>query len=335
MNSWAEAAGWVSGGLLLYLAFFLHEDLEGTIQNRLETIWCDIDDQSKRAGGRWRAILQECGSLTVSTFNRIFGPHYISVQSVGTSLFLGLSSWLMLLVVTSNATVLWPIIWLAITLTIGALPAIAPKTWARKLTAISAALVFPIFALALFFPRVFYPMFFPGDTVPSEGSFDLDVFRIAIGMAGAAAVGGVLLDTLWVAANRKLLDAALSSPSTTAIVLWAAVATLSAGLLFVPSSYQWTLMITTGLSLPQALLRSLAYGALCSRLFTSAVSLLMLAIFLILMIHRVIWPVLGHIVYPLQRFGIFSHRKYLGGAGVLLITHEGWGTLVKWLFELK
>lgn len=57
---------------------------------------------------------------------------------------------------------------------------------------------------------------------------------------------------------------------------------------------------------------------LSTRFVAGLVSLAVLVILFGLIVHRAIWPLLSRITYPLQRFGIFEHRKLIAALGVTL-----------------
>ena len=52
------------GALLMYIAFFLHEDEEGKLQNRLELLWVRIDDLQSHALSKNTIFLKELLSFS-------------------------------------------------------------------------------------------------------------------------------------------------------------------------------------------------------------------------------------------------------------------------------
>src|SRR5271165_1487057 len=82
----------IAGTLLLYVAFFLYEDEEARIQNRLEQIWRRIDALQSSAMSREGAFLQGVTRTTSAILDRLLGHKLLSAQSIAVSMAFSLAS---------------------------------------------------------------------------------------------------------------------------------------------------------------------------------------------------------------------------------------------------
>src|ERR1019366_4344420 len=82
----------IAGALLLYVAFFLYEDEEARIQNRLEQIWKRIDAVQSITMSKEVAFLQGATRTTSTILDRLLGHKLLSVQSIAVSMAFSLGS---------------------------------------------------------------------------------------------------------------------------------------------------------------------------------------------------------------------------------------------------
>ena len=82
----------LAGALLLYVAFFLYEDEESRIQNRLEQIWKRIDALQSSAMSKEVAFLQGATRTTSAILDRLLGHKLVSWQSIAVSMAFSLAS---------------------------------------------------------------------------------------------------------------------------------------------------------------------------------------------------------------------------------------------------
>lgn len=80
------------GALLLYVAFFLYEDEEARLQNRLEEIWTRIDALQSGTISREVAFLQGVARTTSAILNRLFGRHLVALRSIAISMTFSFAS---------------------------------------------------------------------------------------------------------------------------------------------------------------------------------------------------------------------------------------------------
>jgi hypothetical protein len=82
----------LAGALLLYVAFFLYEDEEAGIQNRLEQIWQKINALQSSAMSKEVAFLQGVTRTTSAILDRLLGHKLVSLQSISVSMAFSFSS---------------------------------------------------------------------------------------------------------------------------------------------------------------------------------------------------------------------------------------------------
>jgi hypothetical protein len=95
METVIEAARWatsLAGLALLWAAFFLYEDAEGRIQNRLEEWWIRLDDARHRAVTRHTAFLRLVAESTTRALDHVLGRRLMSAQAVSVSALLSLAA---------------------------------------------------------------------------------------------------------------------------------------------------------------------------------------------------------------------------------------------------
>ena len=119
----------IAGALLLYVAFFLYEDEEARIQNRLEQIWKRIDAVQSSAMSKEVAFLQGATRTTSTILDRLLGHKLLSVQSIAVSMALSLGSyllcyWLRVVELTPSSDYILPLgIVVLLLFALGSLPA--------------------------------------------------------------------------------------------------------------------------------------------------------------------------------------------------------------------
>jgi hypothetical protein len=101
----------LGGSLAYYIAFFMYEDGEGKLQNRMEQLWIAVNDKKKITGSMASALFNKVASVVARAFDRVFGSKLISLQLVGVSvcyalagLFLFLPIFMWILIQLGGAT---------------------------------------------------------------------------------------------------------------------------------------------------------------------------------------------------------------------------------------
>src|SRR6185437_8386419 len=73
------------GVLAEYVAFFMYEDEEGSVQNRLEEVWVGIHERARKVGSRNAALMNSASSMFQNLANRLFGEELTSDRAIQTS----------------------------------------------------------------------------------------------------------------------------------------------------------------------------------------------------------------------------------------------------------
>ena len=88
--------GVVAGVALLYIALFLTEPEEESIQNRLEDWWLRIKEHQQKSQSKLTVFMREIARLSSAGLDHVFGKKLISTQSIVVSASYSLASILLL-----------------------------------------------------------------------------------------------------------------------------------------------------------------------------------------------------------------------------------------------
>jgi hypothetical protein len=88
--------GVIAGLALLYIALFLTEPEEESIQNRLEDWWLTIKERQEKSHSKLTVFMREIARLSSDGLDRVFGKKLISTQSIVVSACYSLASILLL-----------------------------------------------------------------------------------------------------------------------------------------------------------------------------------------------------------------------------------------------
>lgn len=278
----------ILGILFLYVAFFLKEDEEGRIENWVSTVWHEIDEKAKAAGGIFYSFSVKVAEIYLQVIDRIFGERTLSIQSIGMAIWLSLFSFYAGFAVIDIGT---PVVYRElrtpfIYLTIVVVQSLFARRWLNWISLL--LLCFEQVRWALFFSRLYGP---PGATVWAT-----------------TFVGGGIIDLFWLFANRAIAKWASKTASLTAVFSWLVCSALSVLAMKLNMAEAADSRFYNSLVL---YLRVPATALVYNRLFTGGMSLLVLLVLLTLILHRVCWPFLSRAIYPLKRFGLFEHRKLM------------------------
>lgn len=325
--TWLIIAGRVlsgCGGLLaLYAAFFLFEDEEGRLQNRLEEVWVGIHDRAKQRGSTTAALLNSAGAKMDALMNRIFGKRLFGANAITTSL--NLSAFGM---VVAGAVI---DVWRMGTFAFHSLPSFmllsglclyaaictpSPRTFVVK--------VLPIIVVTLVVGMVQFQAL---ATLPS-GS-DTAVLLEAIMLTGVTMTLSILSDIGVIVLIRRLSRYLAKHLSVVRL------STALSVLLLIPTTtalmFLWALQQRPA---PSSVSSFVAYVAMMN-LTTAFFSLIPIAVIVGLLFHLIAWPVLSKLLYPGVRYGLVGSRKTLAAIAVVAFTfafnleHDGAKELLK------
>jgi hypothetical protein len=313
-----------AGVFLLYVGAFLKEDSEGKLQNSLEALWVSITDQQSLATSKNTAFLRTIASLVTNALDHLLGERLFSLRALAVSCMYSLGSiFLTAFSVISlgsafsserldSADLRGLAICFGIALGFLCLGTLQvqirrPPTYGIWYVAVL------ILAVATFF-------FFR-----AEGIFDLG-FLFTTKLSPAVAViafastlfGGIAFDFVFIAATRYVLRRSSQMSTALNIAKIVLVNILIGGLLVALPAY--FLREPSNILWPDTVTERVAGMVGASNLVDLLVSLLFVLAALLLLAHRLVWPLLENPVYTLQRIGVIGRRKLLVSVGFMMLA---------------
>ena len=308
----------LAGLLFYYVGLFMYEDEEGKLQSRIENVWISIHDRARESGSKSAALFGKVAAIVTKTFNAIFGQKIFSARFVGASfcysfaalflfgsLMLFVASPLGLFVKQPSQADLIAFQYVAIgfliagllSLLLAILPTLWHSRWAVMLTLL---------------PIIFYMFAF----VTMIGLHALNTKRLGafVGLT-LSLISDVLLLTLvrftlrWVSAKASTWRIASAILTHLAIIYF---------LILVP--FAIPVVLSDDFRQSMVLTALVIMGGL--NLFTGLASSAFLLVLLFLLLHRLLWPVLSRIVYPLQRFHVIRNRKIMLSIGTACLLYS-------------
>ena len=307
------------GLLAYYIAVFMYEDEEGKWQNRIEKLWVDINDREKQAGTKASAFFSKVAAITTKVFNSIFGPRLLSARFVGTSICWSLATMLLFALLALQAKRLLGRLDLS--------PTDLASFWHAELVVLITGLLFSFLAIlpslwhsrwavALsLLPVIFFFFGFLLVLLVRTHSLKPENWGLILGLAlsllsDVLLVGLVRFTVRWVSAKASVSRTALAILIQLSIVYFLVLVPFAIPVGFPDFSQSvglMALLMMGGLNI---------FTALASLTFVLSLLLLLP----LLLLHRALWPVLGRIIYPLDRHQIIRNRKItvpLGSACII------------------
>jgi hypothetical protein len=320
-------------GCALVCTRFLYEDEEKRIQSRLEDWWVNLAYRSDQAFSLEGRFLRALTDATARFLSKITGDRLLSVRSISVSLscaiipvlLMSSAGFLMVAWLPANDEAMksdpflhqaqlifdgFPLYMklLPLTLSLGLIAAVivpAVSSRMRWLYVISAIVCLVLIA----------------DVLITLRGLDASLYNMALSVPVT-----VFCQLYAMAVTRRIMGRSAKSSSARLILmlLFLNIFTLLL-LVIVP----FTLKYLTDL----ALFGCIGFENMVS--FAGVFSFVALGI--VLLLHRCIWPIILRPLYFLQRFRILEHRNLLIGAGVSLLlgTFGTWGALWKNLGDLS
>lgn len=330
----------IAGALLLYVAFFLYEDEEARIQNRLEEIWKRIDALHSSAISKEAAFLQGVTQTITEFLDDLLGPDILSTRAIGVSMAFSLGSFLLWNTFgpVSTASMLSPatIFWARLLFIVGVFVVLTriEKKASRSILNGNNLIILGLLC-SIFFVYGFVGM------NPEEG---LGLY-LALGIV---VFPGFWVDVLFIAFFRWVLKA-ISSTATLWTIIGCLVAVATVGLLLsgpailasLPRLHQSfafnfeTVADDRFFNRPHSL-EHLVIFVLCQVSTTNLVDALCLALLTamitILLVHRLLWPLIKRPIYAANRKQLIKNTKLLGALGTMLLLYAFPNNpLVKWI----
>jgi len=291
------------GALLMYIAFFLREDEEGKLQNRLEELWVQIDDLQGHALAKHTLFLKELLSLLGSGFDSLLGPKLFSFRSAVVTLCYSAAS-MSILIALVNAT-----------FTIGP-PAFDTREFLKVSVFFVVFMAMGTSSIAIRRPITF------GIWAGSSLLILIVVFRWATRPMGwrpsdqmlfaAALVGGIVCDLCFVAINRAIIRFSTSLQTTIQIAVMLACNMVIAFAYLAPL---WLYPLASGFS-PKDLANTIA----CTNLITALMACGIVMLMFVALLHRLFWPFMSRPIYAIARHGVIHKPAFLLSIAILLLT---------------
>jgi hypothetical protein len=294
------------GLLLLYVALFLTETDEGLVQNRLEELWINVDDLSRRSLSREAALLQQVSELLKDGLDRLFGEGLFTWKAAATSTGLSAATILLYIYVSplSKLNHSLPIFYASI---VFAGLAFAPGRF-RYLTFlwIPLPVLHELIPMAIFITRRDGFMEF----IRWSGVWDYRNLLIP----AILNMGGVASDILFLSASRWFLRKAARLESA-----WKLLGMISLNACLGTVLVSPLLLLSVASHVDTARLADLVASVAligASNITAAVISGSFLLLLSVVLVHRVFWPVISKPIYAMQRRNLVKEPRLLGGISV-------------------
>jgi hypothetical protein len=298
---------WSLGSLAFYAAAFVREDEEGAIQNLLEMWWIRLMYARDSALSGATTFMGGIARLANRGFDTIFGKRLLSLHAIGVSVWFSLAvfSLFALFAVYFRRPVAWPTGWhafgawvqvsvpLIVFTLLGVLPSLIGRAafwvWAVCLVIFTSIVVLVMYRAV-------------GSTSTLRG----------IGITFLGFAGSFASDVLYISVTRWMLRRTSEMKRLYEIIgIIVLDCLLAVVLVFLPAVLGGLLIELTSLPMVGspfmlAVMFNLGDIVACSVFFVLMV--LMLA-------HRLLWPILERPIYAVQRFGMIRRKALLWSIG--------------------
>jgi hypothetical protein len=336
------------GSALLWIAFFCFEDEEGKMQNVLEKWWISIDESRKTALSIQVVFIQRVAKQAADAFDWLFGPLIVSSRALCVSLCLSLASLAVGIAIyeadwdESLAGSLVVIVAALFCLALASFPAVRFR---RRNTRWNTPWCVFVVALGLYF----WGCAILGERgtfiVPQSASEGMDTFSYGQWVRLCALSSFLLLTSLgcdvgFILLTRRALQLISNATSIVRIVA-ILIMTYGIGALFVGipwyrfifRAYYHSSFYPEGSDWLFVRWNDIATVLTYSNLLDGVVVSVFLAIGLVTLGHRLLWPIIERPLYALASLGIVRRRKLLSSVGVLMLS-VAFGKPMDWLSKI-
>ncbi len=292
------------GVFSLYLAFFLSKDTKGRSRDRIEDLWLKIEDEWD-TGSRFIVFLRTVAQAANSILDRLLGKKLVWHGSFGVSSSFALCGfWIASSILFENDSRSMALqIFLGI-LSLGC--GFAPLLFQREsMTAISLCPCLATPAIALGFSRV--PL--------------LQSLFIAVGL-----VAGLLAGFFLIVVQRARIRRMCVSPDLITMLPMVLLQAVLPVLLF---SIPFIVDVYLGNGSVDILVQILT----CLNFSNELILLMFFLVLALVILHRLLWPVLGRLVHALGKYQIAHHPVVMAGLGVACLVAAFQGH--SWLLRFK
>jgi len=295
------------GVLSLYLAFFLSKDHEGKSRDRIESLWLKIEDEWD-TGSRFIVFLRTIAQTANTILDWLLGKKLVWHRSFGVSSSFALCGfWIAssILFESDSKSMAVQIFLGILSFACGFAPLLLQR---ESMTAISLCPCLATPAIALGFSRV--PL--------------LQSFFIAV-----ALIVGLLAGFFLIVVQRARIRRMCASPDLITmlpmLLLQALLPVLLFSVPFIIDIYLGNATVTTVVEI-----------LTCLNFSNELMLLTFFWVLALVILHRLLWPVLGRLVHSLGRYGIVHHPVVMAGFGIVCLVAafqgHGWPLRLKMIF---
>jgi hypothetical protein len=314
---------------LLIYAFFLKEDVDKKVQSRVETWWLRLAYGQEAALSRATAFLRVLAYLTGAVFDRLFGRRLFSLRCVGVSVCYSIASFFLCIQLVVGLSPKSPTptsleVWLlfCLFLVLGSIPA-----WRQEFKD-ETLLVWGIFVIAWVLIPLFKFMDFLRQRQETIGAGGFAVFLALIFVISSGS------DICYIALTRWMLRKASELKHWIGILGIVLLDCLLGIVLFLgPLILGGAVIVKVNKpSSPMSLIAAgIMLGGPALNTIDLLACLLFFALMVIMLLHRLLWPILEVPIYVFQRFGLIKRKGWLMTAAVVLLFGK---TILSALLEL-
>jgi hypothetical protein len=304
---WAgRAVAGIIAAIAFYLAFFLYEDEEGELQNRLVSLWVLVQLRSEQTNSITVAVFNKIGEILRRVFVRLFGERLLSfraavvsanISASGAMLFVTLVDW------PTNRNRIWYLSATAFLLLAATLSVKYPRTFVLLVSCIP--LSWMLIGRSLYWQMG--PEFYVAGPVGVVLSIGADFLIITVLRRAFGRISEVVS-----AFKMLLLIVALS-------LLGILIEALPP-ILFALAGYRQLDPSASDVGLTPIFVSGVLIVASFMNLTTSLMCFIPVTMLVGLVAHKMMWPVLGRLINAFARNKIFTNRKLLVSVGTLCLT---------------
>jgi hypothetical protein len=336
---WIDAVVRIAAGCAalaaFYVAWFVYEDEERKLQNKIETWWLELDDIRNSMVSRQAAFVVVIAQKANAILDRMFGPRLLAKDSIAAAASLTIAGYYFsVALLVAIAGVRGPPSWVAGAVAVTILACAGAPLASPRLRlfprlvmwAFIASVVLVVLTTALFLGASLI------DEEPPEhfsSMAEMGPQNVFIMVAVSAAIALTLFQ---VAVARRAMRSTIVAKSEWPVLL---------GMIFVaaPVGIMLTLMMATERTGSDAITLSnvatfmgFATGMAC--IISMALWSLLAVIATLMLLHRLVWPLASRLLYSLARYRIVQNKKVLNAAGTMLLGIAitgayGWRLILK------
>lgn len=323
-----------------YVAWFVYEDEEKKLQNKIETWWLQFDDFRTNLVSRQAAFLVVVALRASEILDRLFGPKLVGKDAIAAAVSLTIGSYyLSLALVVAYLRQGHPRIVGAVAVAIFAC-AFAPVA-SPRLRRLSRVVMWMFVAYVLVVCLLSLLQF--GIGLLGYPSKDFASFRdpgAANLMVAAAVLTGIVLTIFQVSVARRAMRTTIAAKSEWPIVAGMIVVAVPVAIVLALSGEVALKTISSGVPLefqqitPSTTVALGAYVVGMGSFVSTALWGLVAAVASMMLLHRLVWPLASRLLYALGRYRLVQNKVALNtvGAtltGIAITGNYGWETVLR------